>query len=544
MASIRLLALAALLALAPYQGNGSVVELTLRDAVTRQVVPAVQVTLTYKFPNEPPGLSHVLYTDDAGRVSFKDLPEGNYVLAIDRKGYVPLSLPDRVWIDSGQKQAFQISLNPMAVVAGKVLYQNGDPFPGAEISLWSVVYALDRPKTLMRVTGRGSLYAPTDDRGEFRLIAVPPGEYYLQIDTVPDRRQVGPDDLPRIIYYPGVTDLASATPLVVRGQDAYLAETRLPRPKTFKITGTLTNPVGNPPLPNNDVFPALFYFGSADPNALQDVVEVDHIASANPNESLFKIEGIVPGSYFLYSTFVALTGTLTNRTTVTVEDRDVEGLRIALKRNVAINARVRVTGDASTIRSETLRLSLVTKDRLPRIMRSGIGTMFVPDARTGEFVFSGLVEGVRYGIRVEGLPPDAYVADIRQGSRSPYSEGFFIAKASEGSVEIEIGTRGGTIQGVVRDALNQPVAQAGVTLVPDFAHRGNSLLYKRTTTNAEGQFGLRGIPPGEYQILAWTAAPPAGAEEDPTFIAPFLGRSTSIRISAGATTPSQLRVIP
>jgi hypothetical protein len=164
-------------------------------------------------------------------------------------------------------------------------------------------------------------------------------------------------------------------------------------------------------------------------------------------------------------------------------------------------------------------------------------------SRNGEFVARNLMEGGRYGIFVGNLPADAYVADIRLGPRSIFNEGSFIASASQDSLEVYIGSSGGTVKGVVRDTAGQSVPAASVVVVPDFSLRQNALLYKRITADARGQFVVRGLAPGDYQLFAWLSPPPQGAEEDPIFLGPFESRSVRVRAASGVTTETNLRLI-
>jgi hypothetical protein len=115
------------------------------------------------------------------------------------------------------------------------------------------------------------------------------------------------------------------------------------------------------------------------------------------------------------------------------------------------------------------------------------------------------------------------------------------ANPSAGEVEIDIRTKGGTIQGTVRDTSNQ-LSQATVILVPDIGFRRNLDLYKRTLANANGEFSLRGIAPGQYQIFALSKTP-EGPIDEPAFIFQYEGRMTTLTTSQGTTTQTSLRVL-
>jgi hypothetical protein len=191
-----------------------------------------------------------------------------------------------------------------------------------------------------------------------------------------------------------------------------------------------------------------------------------------------------------------------------------------------------------------VNVSVQSKEILPPLI--GVPVAFSPHPidRTGMFVVPEMVEGVRYGISVLALPVDAYVSDVRLGNVSILNEGSFVARSSEDSFEIHIASPGGTFRGTVRDAANQSVSKATVVVVPDWLRHGNSIFYRRVTSDANGQFTMNGIAPGEYQIFAFADAPPAGAEEDADFMAQYVGKGLTVRATAGAAMETSLRLIP
>jgi 5-hydroxyisourate hydrolase-like protein (transthyretin family) len=552
MASSRMLLLVALLWLAPQEPKDGLIELTVRDSVTHKGLAAVRVTMVYLNADSPSTVT--TFTDAEGRVTAPNLAYGNYVLRIERDNYavsdvhsiVP-SFPKTLVISSTQKKhPLDAEMTPIATVSGRVLYSNGDPFPRAEVSLLSMGYSGGQ-RTLVPL-GRSGALSLTDDRGQFRFDGVFPGEYYAKVNN---SRLLGgaegPDHLPRISYYPGVTDARMAAPLVIQGNDVSI-DIRLPRDPVFKISGTVINPIPNRKRNPDDPdtrFVTTFFLASAEVNALEDpiLLQSRYRPTSDPIESLFEIASIPAGSYFVYPLSDSDKGMITSKTRVEIKDRDVEGLRIVMKPNIDVNGKVVVNGDASSIRWESVKVGLLNKDRLPGLLRlAELSVTAMPDPGTGSFVLSGIVPESRFAPRISGLPPDAYISDLRQGARSVYRDGVIRSEPSEGPVEIHIDTRGGSISGSVRSALNEPVGRATVILVPDSGRRGNSLLYSRATTESSGEFTMRGIAPGEYKLFVWTAAPPRTAEEDAQFLAPYESSGTTVRVTAATRTDAQLRL--
>jgi hypothetical protein len=466
----------------------------------------------------------------------------------DLRSFVP-SFPRSLVISSAQKKhPLEAEMTPIATVSGRVLYFNGDPFPRAEVSLLSMGYSAGQ-RTLIPSVQSGTSRALTDDRGQFRFDGVFPGEYYAKVDN---SRLLGgaegPDHLPRVSYYPSVTDPRLAAPFIVRGNDVSI-DIRLPRDPVFKISGAVINPIPirkrNPGDPDTRLV-TTFFLASADVNTLEGPVLLQsrYRPTSDPLETLFEIASIPAGSYFVYPLSDSDKGMITSKTRVEIKDRDVEGLRIVMKPNIDVSGKVIVNGDVSSIRWESVKVGLVSKDRLPSLLRFAdlSVTAPIPDPRTGAFVLPGIVPDSRFAPRVSGLPPDAYISDLRQGGRSVYREGVIRSELAEGPVEIHIDTRGGSVSGTVRSALNEPVGQATVILVPDGGRRGNSLLYSRATTETNGEFNMGGIAPGEYKLFVWTTAPPRTAEEDAQFLAPYESSGTTVRVAPATRTDAQLRL--
>jgi hypothetical protein len=231
------------------------------------------------------------------------------------------------------------------------------------------------------------------------------------------------------------------------------------------------------------------------------------------------------------------------RETIAISDSDVGNLRIALKPTIGIRGKV-LTKDSTKL-PESLRVASPAREFLPATATpvDALSREATAISRNGEFAVRNLIEGGRYGIFVGNLPPDAYVADIRLGPRSIFNDGSFIASASQDSMEVHIASSGGSVRGLVRDAAGQSIPAASVVVVPDFSLRQNALLYKRATADARGQFVIRGLAPGDYQLFAWPSPPPDGAEENPVFLGPFESRSVRVRATAGVTTETNLRLI-
>ena len=561
---MRMHLLMALLALLPVQISPSaqnpasslkdgVIEVTVRDSATRAPIPGARITFVFQ-QSPPPNIVTYVNADQAGHAVFRDLTMGTYAVNAQRDGYIDniAATFRQPVIINAEKKVFSVdvTLTRGATLGGHILDPNGVPIARAGVTLSALSYRNGRP-TIARVPTAGS--SQTDDRGEYRLIGLAPGDYYVQAELRRSGEQLQTgvwDDFPRVTFYPGVVDPKRAAKITIGGsQDLASIDMKVPVVTSFKISGSVINSLpGGRSMPNGQVSREVgsYYLGSTDPDSLEDPILVQSTLapSKNPEESIFEISGVLPGTYYLYPLFDTGAGALsfvTSRTPVTVTDHDVDGLRIVLKANREIKGRLVIDGSTAAVPLNMARVSLRPKDRMPTLLGgAGAGVSAIADPNTGEFALTNVPEA-RFGVLVAPLPPNAYVSDVRQAGRSVFNDGMI--PDSTQPLEIEIRTNAASIQGTVRNAAGEPAVRSAVVLIPSAA-RQNVQLYKRATTDMNGEFRLTGIAPGQYKAFAWSGTPAGQAEENAQYISQFENRGTLVNVMAGASMPVSLTVIP
>jgi hypothetical protein len=527
------------------QASDGVIEVVVRDSATRAPLRGARVT----FRGSTSAID--VNTDQTGRAVFKNLSPGTWYIIPDHPGYIPPGAATlRVIAANAKTHQVELFLTRGSIVSGRVT-ANGIPVVQAFVTLVSTTYVQGKKTVDVSFPYRES---QTDDRGEYRLIGLRPGDYYVRV-TMPSYLPAPWDNnfwesFPRVVYHPGVLESKNAIFINVRpGQDLPAIDIRLPDVRTFKVSGTVSNQVPGGWVDERGRTHrrvASYYLGPADPESLERIVFTNPASlkdGPGPEETTFEIKGVAPGSYYLYAQFERISGSSDSRfnvrTAVQVGDRDVEGLLITLKAIGSIRGRVRVEGNTPFPASLT-RIELQQKDRTWGFL-SGSGSAPV-DRATGEFIVPSVPEG-RFNVMLRWGAEDAYISDIRQAGRSVLDEGV-VADGLDQPVEITINPKGATIRGVVQRAESNSEVPAGVTLVPARSRRNNPLLYKRAETDASGRFSLRGVAPGDYSIFAWSALPPGQAEENSQFLTPFELRGTSVSVSPGGTINVQLSAIP
>jgi hypothetical protein len=91
---------------------------------------------------------------------------------------------------------------------------------------------------------------------------------------------------------------------------------------------------------------------------------------------------------------------------------------------------------------------------------------------------------------------------------------------------------GGVVDGVVVDTKGEPVANAVVVAVPEMRLRARVERYRRTISDQNGRFTLRGVEPGDYTVLAWESVE-GEAYYNPEFLKGYEGQGSALRVGEG-----------
>lgn len=121
-------------------------------------------------------------------------------------------------------------------ISGRVFDNKGRPFVGVAVEAERLDYSTDARGRLVTIESQ-----LTNDPGEYRLISVRPGEYYVRtnVDNYRIKTPAGSD---ASTYFPGMSDMSKAERILV-GEGA---ETRnidiFSRPAQFTISGRILRP--------------------------------------------------------------------------------------------------------------------------------------------------------------------------------------------------------------------------------------------------------------------------------------------------------------
>lgn len=497
-------------------------------------------------------------TDAAGRFAFANVPAGRQTVVIRADGFfiesktpnAPFAaraeVPVTVTAGATPVAIPNVSMVRGGTVSGKVVDPSGNPMPFVRVQ------AL-RPEVGTLNSGVNPDFGNrmTDDRGEYRMFFVPPGEYVIRAQ-VQAGRPAGPGptrsgEMQTLVstLFPNTTDVAQAGKVNVksgeeiRGIDIsvkmQVVTLQPPAPKPtggVRISGLVID--GAQPWVGTA---ALLLGSEAEPGAPQVVVG-SVIVGGTPGA--FEIPSVPPGNYDLFARMFAPNGSPSpdgsvqawGRTTVEVRDQNIENVRVTIRPSVDVPGLVKIDGKPAP-EGGTLKIGLSPTGTANRIgnYRGILDRTQTPDAN-GKVTIPRAAEG-NYQVFIQGAD-NLFIADVRQGDTSILTAGIDVRNATPAPFEVLLSSSGGIIEGVVSNTDKSPMGGATVLLVP--ADRQLLSLNKTTASGPDGKYELRGVRPGEYKVFAGppSALPPGGLTSE--LLSRIESRGVSVTIKATTST--------
>lgn len=447
-------------------------------------------------------------TDNDGQFTIKGIPPGRYRFLASHSGFVEQHYKAAPGADGaifslspGQKVGNVLfRLVAAAVIAGRVNNEDGEPMQRVQI------VALRRPseeeledeavlprsmQTQMQRVGS----AESDDRGQYRIFGLKPGEYYLRVEDVfqPNGRVVVDESywLKEELgsdygssYYPGVAQLSQAQVIPIKAGEETQADIAMHRVKTVEIAGRVIGAAG----------PAANSFVRLEP---ADTSDSDFDRQDNTDEKgNFRLRSVPEGTYYIVAYQREEGGHVFEsraRQKIEVGGENIESLTISLTGGTTIQGRIRIDG-TSSVKVDGIGLALISVDEDGPT--AGHGEV----KKDGSFEIKAVHEG-NYTLRVWGVDRDGYVKSIRRGPDDVLEKGLQIEGGASGKIDIVIGSDGAQLEGSVTDD-DGPVIGARLRIVPDPLTQYNRFRIHRTTTDQLGHFSVNEIAPGKYKLTA------------------------------------------
>src|SRR5687768_2333586 len=226
-------------------------------AVTNTPLHRAQVMLRWA---ENPDMPRVAQTDAQGRYEFVELPAGKFSLDASIPGYIALQYGQRRPFEAGTAiplrdaetaTAIDFALPRGSVIAGRVTDERGQPVVQAQVQVRRFQYRENGQRSLAPVRN-----TTTDDRGDFRVFGLMPGEYIVDGSVRNGANLPGVATNPnetfdgfQPTFYPGTPNAAEAQPISLAIAEEANVQFALTPSKLVRVTGAVRDSQGRPLYP-------------------------------------------------------------------------------------------------------------------------------------------------------------------------------------------------------------------------------------------------------------------------------------------------------
>ena len=432
-------------------------------------------------PSGPGRVQKEAETDENGRAEFTSLPPGVYSVMVRSSpaGFVRPIASQSVPIKEGEAGSQTIRLLRGGAIMGRIVDEAGDPL--SRVSVRAV--AKDAGNGMPRFAGAG-MPANTDDRGQFRIFDLPPGDYYVSATlfmqsmgdpAVAQRAEPKIGYLPT--FYPGAPALDGAQAVGVKsGQETAGIDFGMLRGRLGRISGTALDSNGAP-------FPTRGGSIMLSPRS-REMAASGRGASLRP-DGTFVIPDVPPGDYYvsasLYDTAGATGGGAVSTregafvpVTVTGDEVVVD---IRTNRGATLSGRIVREGPMPpppVMPGTTPRMPPPQAMRVSVGVRPPTGASMSPgtfDPGKSEYFDADntfQIKGARGSVMITASSGVGVVKSIRRGAKDLLAVPLELTGTEEiDDIEIVLTTDTGSLTGTVTDRRGQPAAGAWVLVFPD-----------------------------------------------------------------------------
>lgn len=478
-------------------------------------------------------------TDDQGRFVLADLPPGRYMLAASKGGYVsmeygqtrPLEPGRPVDLAAGQTlEHIDVTLLRGGVITGRVLDDVGEPVVDAFVSPMRSRFINGRRRLV--ASGRGTR---TDDRGQYRIYGLEPGQYMVQaVWHDSDAGDSGDAISYAPSYYPGTADPGAASRLTVQaGQETASVDFALTAVPVATVSGAAVDSTGQPLRNGRIVLRETLQTASA-------VVVTSARTSRTKPDGTFEMVGVLPGSYTLVAYGTGFQQGEQGEAPLSVGGQIVDGVRVVTSRGATLTGLVTVDADRPPrFDPRTLRVQAIPEiaDDDP----AARNTVARVDDKW-HFSLGGLSD--RAYIRIANLPPGWTLEAVHLGdtdtSDAPID---FTGRDAISGVQLTITDRLSDLSGSVLDGDGHPLTEYVLVIFPeDVALRQYPSRYiKAARPDGNGRFEVKGLPGGSY-LAAAVGSLDEGEEQDPDLLEQLAKNATTFSLAQGESKSLTLSV--
>jgi uncharacterized protein (DUF2141 family) len=532
-------------------------------------------------------------TDDQGRYRIDELGAGNYMVTASKTGFVdsvfgqrrPLQPGSPVVVAEAQGiENIDLRLTRGGVITGRLMDEDGEPLARALVTVQRYRYVAGE----RQLTPAGA--DQTDDRGQYRVFGLPPGEYFVSASTAGLAEllgrgmqqlaagigalggrggggrggaglgggalaALGVSDEPEAsgyapTYYPGVVGAPEAGKVnVAPGQEVGSIDFQILLVPFATVSGIVGGGDGTDSV-------AVMLMPQDDSNGGRGPMGAPLLTGRAQADGTFSIRNVPPGRYMAIARLVRADAPATGMQTVVVNGQNIGGVSLMLQPGGSLSGHITVESSGTPAPADYSSFRVDAPDVTPLPFGGGGGR--VGGGRGGGAAGNGRVEK-NGAFRLDHLLPGKH--HIRVTGGGAQGAGQWTLKSvsiggqdvTDAPVELKPGEnvenitvvltdRTTEITGTVRDA--KGAGAAALTVIAfstDQQHwRAQSRRIQAARTDQSGTFRLRNLPPGDYLVIASDDVE-QGEWFDPAFLEQARAGAKQISISEGEKTTLDLR---
>ncbi len=501
-------------------------------------------------------VNRLVSTDAQGRYELKDLPAGRYQIAASKAGFVALAYGQRRPNESGRPidiadgqsiDRVEFRLPRGSAIMGRISDEFGEPVANARVQTMRYQFFQGQRRLMPAGGAGGGGGDQTDDRGEYRLFGLPPGDYYVTatLRTGGFGGGFGPggpaeSEDPMAYaptYFPGTTNVAEAQRVTLGvGEEHANTSFALSPTRTVKVSGTVLGADGDPMaggivMLTDNSGPAARLMAMGGGGRIRE-------------DGSFTIGSVAPGSYLLQARngggrasddaqFASMAITITG-------GDDVTGVTLVATRGGTVSgAVVMEPGSTGTLQMSRVQVSMLAD-------RADMTTFGAPPRRVeddGTFRVIGLVG--RRLFRVIAPAGWSLKSVLMDGSDITDTPIEFKGGEDLSGVQIVLTDRVTEVSGAVTTQKGDPTRDFTVVVFPDDDQKWyfQSRYITAGRPDQDGRYKIRGLPAyGNYLVVAVDYLE-NGEAGDPEFLERVRAKATKLSLADGETTTLGLKVV-
>jgi hypothetical protein len=512
-----------------------------------------------------------MLTDDGGVFDLTELPAGRYTLTVSKSGFVALSYGQRRPLQAGtplqladgqQLKGIEFQLPRGSVISGRVLDEDGDAMPGVMVRVMRYQYLQGERRLTPAGTGQ------TDDKGQYRVWGLMPGDYYVNAITRgggpgggqffggggpggfaggggggrggrfggPGAATASGADQEQInyapTYYPGVPSVDEAKPIAVGlSQEVLDISFGMQLVRISRISGIVSNPDGTPVTSGTVNL-------MADSGGGRNQIAMNFGGRIQWDGS-FAIGNVAPGRYILRARGDDSETPQFAAQPISVNGADLTDLTVVLSAGATISGTISFLPGGSPAPDYTqFRITAPSTDQ------SDFGPQ--PNARVdkdGKFTLSGISAGAHL-IRPSNGSRSWVLKSVTIGDRDVTDTPFQVRSGETlANVALVFTDKQSEINGRLTTENGTPVPEFTVLAFPvdSSLWRAQSRQIMTARPDQTGNYKIRGLPPGDY-YLATVDPSQQGEWFEPAYLEEHRSGAVRIGLSEGDVKTKDFKV--